>query len=325
MSAFLLSRIWRIPYVYDVEDLQPDTAAELGMLPRRVLPALYWLERFAYRHATLISTLSEGMRQRIVGKGVPSDKVVIFPPRTSDELFKVGASKPGASEGGNRFRTEHGLEGKFVVVHSGNMGVKQGLDVMLEAAAKLREVKDIAFLLVGNGARQSHLKARAADLQLDNLKFLPLQEEQQFLSMLEAMDLALITQLRTVSDTAFPSKTATLLSAGCPVVASVSANSEVARVMESSGAGIVTEPEDSRALADAIYVLAQRNDLLHSKTVDARKYALDHWFPSTVLPVMEGLLKSAVENSRRQSQISHARVIAGAPNSEGIVAKSEIE
>jgi colanic acid biosynthesis glycosyl transferase WcaI len=294
LSAYLLSNIWRVPYVFDVEDLQPDSAADLNMLPHSVLPLLYRLERLAYRHATLVSTLTEGMRQRIIAKGVPADKVVIFPPRTSDNLFKVGGSA-GALD----FRAEHGLEGKFVVVHSGNMGVKQGLEVMLEAAAKLRDMKHIVFLLVGSGARQSSLEAHAAALQLDNLRFLPLQQEQKFMSMLAATDLALITQQRTVSDIAFPSKTVTLFSAGCPVVASVNANSEVARVVESSGAGVVTEPEDSADLADAIYVLSQRTDLLASMRGRARKYARDHWYPSRVLPLMEELLiKAAVKRTQ---------------------------
>src|SRR3984893_7133499 len=210
ITANVLSRWWGVPYVFDVEDLQPDAAADLGMLPRPVLPVLYRMERFAYRHAALISTLTEGMRQRIISKGVAAEKVAIFPLRADEELFKLGAAAEGQS-----FRMEHGLEGKFLVVHSGNMGVKQGLEVVLEAAALLKDRKNVAFLLVGSGAMKSQLQERAAALRLENLKFLPLQSEQRFREMLATTDLALVTQQRTVSDIAFPSKTVTLLSAGC--------------------------------------------------------------------------------------------------------------
>ncbi len=146
LTARILGRYWRIPFVYDVMDLQPDAAAELGMLrPGTFLRTLYGLEGLAYRHADLISTLTEGMRQRIIGKAISPHKVTLFPARSDRELllFQGGA-------GGEIFRRAHGLEGKFIVAHSGNMGVKQGLDVVLGAAALSRDRTDIVYLLVGH-------------------------------------------------------------------------------------------------------------------------------------------------------------------------------
>ncbi len=279
ITANVLSRWWGVPYVFDVEDLQPDAAADLGMLPRPVLPVLYRMERFAYRHAALISTLTEGMRQ---------EKVAIFPMRADEQLFKLGA----AAEGGS-FRSEHQLEGKFLVVHSGNMGVKQGLEVVLEAAALLKDRKNIAFLLVGSGAVKAQLEERAAALRLENLKFLPLQSEQRFLQMLATTDLALVTQQRTVSDIAFPSKTVTLLSAGCPVLASVSSSSEVARVIEMSEGGVVVEPEEPAILAQTIEQLSRNAGQLSVMKSRGRRYAIEQWAPNRVLPIMEAELMIA--------------------------------
>src|SRR5260370_27870078 len=169
ITANLLSRWWGVPYVFDVEDLQPDAAADLGMLPRPVLPVLYGMERVAYRHAALISTLTDGMRRRIVSKGVEAEKVAIFPMRADEQLFKLGAAAEGQS-----FRLEHGLEGKLLVVHSGNMGVKQGLEVGLEAAALLQDAKNSVFVVVGSGPMKAQLEARAAAMRLGNGKSLPL-------------------------------------------------------------------------------------------------------------------------------------------------------
>ena len=288
ITANVLSRWWRVPYVFDVEDLQPDAAADLGMLPRPVLPVLYRMERMAYRNAALISTLTEGMRRRIVGKGVEAEKVAIFPMRADEQLFKLG----GAGEG-KSFRREHGLEGKFLVVHSGNMGVKQGLEVVLEAAALLKD-GNIVFLMVGSGAMKAQLEERAAGLGLENVKFLPLQGEERFREMLATTDLALVTQQRTVSDIAFPSKTVTLLAAGCPVVASVSASSEVARVIEASEGGVVVKPEEPAILAQTIAELSRNAGRLSAMKARARRYAVEQWSPERVLPIMEAeLLKAA--------------------------------
>jgi colanic acid biosynthesis glycosyl transferase WcaI len=289
ITANLLSRWWGVPYVFDVEDLQPDAAADLGMLPRPVLPVLYHMERLAYRHAALLSTLTEGMRQRIISKGVAAEKVVIFPPRADEQLFQLGAAGEGQS-----FRLVHELDGKFLVVHSGNMGVKQGLEVVLEAAALLKDRKNLAFLLVGSGAMESQLRKRGAALRLDNLKFLPLQSEQRFRELLATTDLALVTQQRTVSDIAFPSKTVTLLSAACPVLASVSAGSEVARVIERSEGGVVIEPEEPAILAQTIDRLSRNAGQLSVMKSRGRRYAMEQWSPDRVLPLMEAeLLKAA--------------------------------
>jgi colanic acid biosynthesis glycosyl transferase WcaI len=290
LSAVLLSHLSKAPYVFDAQDLQPDAAADLGMLPRPVLPVLYRLEAMAYRHATLISTVTDGMRQRIVAKGIPPEKVVVTPPPADSSLFAVGRLV-----GGMKFRSKHRLEGKFVVVHSGNMGVKQGLGVVLDVAAQsqMKEQRDVVFLLAGDGVMKSHLESKATALKLNNVRFLPLQEQDEFLHMLAAIDVALIVQQPTVSDIAFPSKTVTLLSAARPVAAAVSSNSEIGRVIRQSKAGVVTEPEDVEALARTI------QDLFHDPAKRTtmgecgRRYALQHWDEARVLPGFESHLLKA--------------------------------
>lgn len=287
ISAVLLSRLWKIPYVFDVEDLQPDAAADLRMLRGPVLPVLYRLEAMAYRNAALISTVTEGMRQRIVGKGMPEDKVVVVPPPADTSLFEVGTEING-----HEFRRKHGLEDKFLVVHSGNMGVKQGLDVVLDAALQLKGQRDFVFLLAGDGSKKAHLQERAAMMGLRNVRFLPLQEQPEFLQMLAATDMALIVQQSTVSDIVFPSKTVTLLSAARPVVASVSANSEIGRVILQSRGGVVTTPEKVEELASAIQDLYGDHGKRRFMGKSGRQYALQHWDEARVLSHFELHLKA---------------------------------
>jgi colanic acid biosynthesis glycosyl transferase WcaI len=278
LSAVFLSRWWKIPYAFDVQDLQPDAAADLGMLPRPVLPVLYRLEAMAYQNASLISTVTEGMRQKIVSKGISVDKVVVVPPPADNAVFGVGDVVKG-----HEFRRKHGLEGKFVIAHSGNMGVKQGLDVVLDVALQLREHRDFVLLLAGDGAMKSSLQERAVALDLANVRFLPLQEHAEFLQLLAAMDVALIVQQSTVSDIVFPSKTVTLLSAARPIVASVSAHSEIGRVIRQSGGGVVTEPENVDALAAAIKEFFDHPGKQLATGESGRQYALQHWDETRVL------------------------------------------
>jgi colanic acid biosynthesis glycosyl transferase WcaI len=288
LSAVLLSSWWKIPYMFDVQDLQPDAAADLGMLPRPLLPVLYRLEAMAYRNASLISTVTEGMRQRIVEKGISPAKVVVVPPPADSSLFDVGSVVEG-----HEFRRKYNLENKFTVVHSGNMGVKQGLDVMLDAASQLREQRDFVFVLAGDGAMKSRLQERAAAMSLGNLRFLPLQEHVEFLQMLAATDMALIIQQSTVSDIVFPSKTVTLLSAARAVGASVTANSEIGRVIRESGGGVVTEPENAEALAAAIKEFFDHPGKRLAMGQSGRQYAQQQWEETHVLSNLEGHLLKA--------------------------------
>jgi colanic acid biosynthesis glycosyl transferase WcaI len=288
ISAVLLSRLSKVPYVFDVQDLQPDAAADLGMLPRPVLPALYRLEAMAYRNATMISTVTEGMRQNIVAKGIPSEKVVVVPPPADSSLFAVGRSV-----GSLRFRDKHGLDGKFIVAHSGNMGVKQGLGVVLDVAAQLKQRRDVVLVLAGDGVMKSQLKSKATALKLDNVRFLPLQEHEEFLQMLAAIDMALIVQQATVSDIVFPSKTVTLLSAARPVGAAVRSNSEIGRVIRQSEGGVVIEPEDVGALSRTIQELFDDPAKRTAMGECGRRYALQHWDEARVLPDFESRLLEA--------------------------------
>jgi colanic acid biosynthesis glycosyl transferase WcaI len=283
--AILLKRLWGVPYVFDVEDLQPDSAADLGMLPSWAVNLLYRVEKAAYKHARLVTTLTSGMRKRIIEKGVAEQKVELLEPRMDDSLADI---LPGE---GIEFRRKYGIQDELIVTHSGNMGVKQGLDVVLDAAALCRSDNSVLFLLVGNGVDRDRIQRRAAELDLRNVRFLPLLPDAEFRGLLAASDMCLVTQQRSVSDIAFPSKVVTYLAAGRPVVASVNANSEVARTVDKSGAGRVVVPEDANALRLAIDEIRCAD--LPELSRFARKYATLRWSSVRVLGHLERCLVEA--------------------------------
>lgn len=285
IPAILLSRLWRVPFIFDVEDLQPDAALELGMLPRPAVRLLYGLESAAYRHARLVTTLTPAMRERIVSKGVPEEKVRLVEPRVDDALAHLGREEASA------FRARYHLGDRFLVTYSGNIGIKQRLDAMIDAAALNRNDDSILFLIVGQGADCARIQRKAAELELKNLRFLPLLEETEFRGLLAATDLCLLTQQKSASEIAFPSKLVTYLAAGRPVVASVNADGEVARVLRESGAGIAAPPDDAAALLRAILDLRAAD--LEQLGGRARAYASARWSPQRVFGQLEECLAAA--------------------------------
>jgi colanic acid biosynthesis glycosyl transferase WcaI len=287
VPAILLSRLWRIPYVFDVEDLQPDSAADLGMLPRPVVKVLYGLESLAYRHASLITTLTPMMQERIAAKRVPRQKIELVEPRMDESLTDITRQEGGA------FRARYGIDGQFLVTYSGNIGVKQKLDVVIEAAALHHQDPSVLFLIVGDGADCARIKARASELGLSNVRFLPLLDESDFRGLLSASDICLVTQQKAASEIAFPSKVVTYLAAGCPVIASVSSDSEVAHIATESGAGAVAEAEDGAALLQAILQLRQYD--LRELGDRGRAYAFRRWSAERVLGSLERNLLAVAE------------------------------
>jgi len=283
LSATILSKIRRTPFVFHVEDIQPDAAADLGMMRSEALArSLYALERFIYRRAELVTTLTEGMRSRIIAKGTPEHKVALSRHWSESRLFEVPIGSATSD-----FRRRNKLENKFVVIHAGNMGVKQGLEVVLGAANLTRSDGDITYLFVGDGAAAPALLKQAATLSLPNVRFAGVHYGADFRDILSAGDVCLVTQRRGVADILFPSKVLTLLAAGRPIVASISPDTEVARVLEESAAALLVEPESPQLLAGAIVSLRQNPLRLCQMAALGREYALSRWSRQEALTAME--------------------------------------
>jgi colanic acid biosynthesis glycosyl transferase WcaI len=285
MTAILLSRFWGVPYVFDVEDLQPDSAGDLGMLPAWAVKLLYKLEAAAYRNARMVTTLTASMKQRIVEKGVAEEKVDLIEPRMDHSLVDL------QPEEGSEFRKCYGLGDEFLVTHSGNMGVKQGLDVVLDAAALNRNDPSTLFLFVGDGVDRERMQQRAAEMQLHNVRFLPLLNQMDFRGLLAASGVCVVSQQQSVSEVAFPSKIVTYLAAGRTIVASVNPKCEVAQIIREAKVGKVVNAQDPEALLNAVLELRKMN--LNELGENARKYATQRWSPVRVLEQLERSLEAA--------------------------------
>ena len=281
----LLARRLAVPLVIHVQDLQLDAARELGILRQPLLLAgLTWLELHLFRQARVVTTISRSMAARLAAKGVPPARLRVLP--NWADLDKV---RPGPRL--NALRRELGLTSETVVLYAGNLGEKQGLEVILEAAALTRGKPSIRYLVAGEGAARDRIKLRAQELGLDNLTFLPLQSNSRLPLLLAAADLHLVVQRQKAADLVMPSKLTNIMAAGRPFIATAGEATELARVTTESRAGLVVPPEDGRALAQAVLRLAGDPGARKEMAVRARRYAEAFWDRERILRQWEELLR----------------------------------
>ena len=257
-AATVACWIKKVPYVFHVQDLQPDAALGLEMVkPGLFTRLLYGLESFAYRHAALVSGISEGMMKAFERKGVPKDKRVYFP-------NGVRLSATPEIENTGTFRKRHNLSNDdFLAVYSGNLGVKQGLEIVIEAA-RLSADPRLRFVICGEGAQRTTLQRRVQELGLKNVSMLPLQPAKDYHAMLADADLCLVTQMHGSGQAFLPSKLLNILAAAKPVVAVADEDSAVAVAVKQGRFGLSVPPEDPAALLEAIEDIRRHPDSLES-------------------------------------------------------------
>lgn len=249
VSAWLLSRLWRVPWVLRVEDLYPEVAVAAGVLhSHSVIAFLSALERFLYQQATHISLISEGFRRNLLGKGISAQKLSVIPVWADPDVVR-----PLPKE--NCFRRDHGLEGRFVVMYAGNIGHTSALEDVIVAAEILRDQPDVRFVIVGEGIKKQALADLVEHKGLENVLFLPFQPRTVFAEMLAAADIGLVTLSPGFSSTSLPSKTFNIMASGRPIVAITPLDSEIAQLVQEADCGVPVPPDHPERLAEVLLEL----------------------------------------------------------------------
>jgi colanic acid biosynthesis glycosyl transferase WcaI len=290
----LLARRQNIPFILHVQDLQLDAARELAILQQPLLFAfLARLEAFLFGRAQAVTTISQAMAARITNKGVPPERVHLLPNWADLEDIKPGKRR-------NHLRREFGLDAEIMVLYAGNMGEKQGLELILAAAALTRHNPGIRYILAGEGAARPRLMERAQQLALDKVSFLPLQLRERFPLLLAAADIHLVVQKDQASDLVMPSKLGNILAAGRPFIATARPETELGRVTLESQAGVLVAPGDAGSLAQAIVNLASQPEARKKMGVKARKFAEAGWGRDKIMAQWESLLVELVTRVRNR-------------------------
>jgi colanic acid biosynthesis glycosyl transferase WcaI len=288
-SAWLTARLCGAKTWLHLQDLELDLAVGLGMLGGGVARhALYGMEKLLIGGAERVSTITEAMRRRLIEKGIPEERMRLFPNWADIDLVRPMPPNPGV-------RRLFGAEaGNVLVMYAGNMGEKQGLDLVLETADRLKRRTEIKFAMVGAGPVRPRLEQTAKRRKLHNVRFFPVQSLERLPQMLAAGDVHLVVQRQDTADLVMPSKLTNILAAGRPSVATAAPSTALYEVLNGHGCGIMTAPGSAEELTRAIITLADNAWMRERLGRKARKYAEAYLGKEEILSKFEEELRGLV-------------------------------
>lgn len=267
LPAFVIRLIRRIPLVYNIQDLWPDTLSVSGMFnnPFGLKVVNKWCE-FIYRSADKIVVLSPGFKRTLCNRGVSADKVeVIYNPCDDTVIHPVKLDR--------QLKNKLGLSNHFNVMFAGNMGKAQALDAVLDAASIVQlKCPDIQFVFVGGGVEADDLKQKAKDLHLNNVQFWPFQPQSKVVALLSLADVLLVhLKDNPLFRITIPSKIQAYMAVGKPIIVGV--KGDAADLVEKAKAGLKCEPQNPQSIADAVCQLqAMPKDKLAAMGKSARGF-----------------------------------------------------
>ncbi len=278
VPAWLMGLLWRRPIVFNVADLWPDVAVEMGLLTnRRAQRVFARFERWSYRRATLINAVTDGIRRTLVeNKGVPERKVTFLPNGVDLDLFQPGVADPETlhtiSPGSTR-----------VIVYAGTLGLAHGLDVAVDAMVQVaRTHPEARLLLVGGGSDAGRLAKRITDERIANVCLIGSLPVAQVAKILRVAVAGLATlQALPHFRGARPSKIFPIMASGIPVL--YSGRGEGADIVREAGAGIVVEPGNPLALAQAVIDILEHPDRASTMGARGRTVVTEHFSWDTLV------------------------------------------
>lgn len=268
--AALVKKFKRVPFVYNLQDIFPDSLAGTGLAKEG---GFLWIigrviENFTYRTADKIIVISEDFKKNIMAKGVPEEKIVVVY-NWVDQNAVVDIPRER-----NVLFDRYGLDrSKFYITYNGNIGLTQNMDMLLEVAKALEANEDIQFVLVGNGAYLENVKEMIAERNIQNVTLLPFQPYEEISHVFSLGDVSLVISKPGVGANSVPSKTWSIMSASRPVLASFDEN-ELKSIVENNNCGIFTKAGDNVAFTDAILKLYNDRELCREMGKNGRKFVM---------------------------------------------------
>src|SRR5712672_2901356 len=267
LSGWWLAHWKRVPFVFEVRDLWPESLAAVGMGNRNSLlhRSLAKIAGFLYRRSDRVVVVTQAFEEHLVRHWrVPRAKISVVENGVENGIF---APQPGTEE-----RRELRAEGKFVVSYIGTMGMAHGLETMITAAIQLRDSNPkIVFLMLGEGAEKQRIIALAREHNLHNLRFVDQQPREKIPSYICASDACLVLLKKTeLFKTVIPTKMLEFMSCARPVILGV--DGQARAILEEAGGGLAIEPENSDALASAVCYLAMNNESARQMGQNGREY-----------------------------------------------------
>lgn len=290
IPARLFSWLKGVPMVYHIQDLQVDAARDLGMIKNeKLLSFLEKLERWILNKTSIVTTISSGMIAKVKGKGIDANKIKFFP-NWVDSSVIYPLSKADS------LKTELGFsETDKIVLYSGNLGEKQGLNQIIEVAATLEYETDLKFAIVGEGGIKDKLIAEVKERKLSNIQFFPLQPYEKLSALLAMADLHLVLQKKSAADLVMPSKLTSILAVGGCAIVTASEGTTLYEVMTENNLGFIIEPENIEVLKTTIQNAVESDLSVYQS--NARQYAKQYLDKSAILNQFERELDLLVKRN----------------------------
>lgn len=245
IPAYVISRLRQAPFVFEIQDMWPETLSATGMITSQtILSLLSRLAQFTYKRASAITVISPGFKKNLIAKDVPEEKIhVIYNWAYEGEFDKAEADKDLA--------LKIGLQGRFNILYAGNMGPAQGLHNVIEAAALLKDLVDLQFVLAGSGIDHDDLKKQVREMNLKNVLFIARQPMEKMPTLYAHANAVMVhLQDDQLYKMTVPGKTQSCLLSGRPVIASV--NGDAADLVVKAGAGLAVRAMDPHSLAQTV-------------------------------------------------------------------------
>jgi colanic acid biosynthesis glycosyl transferase WcaI len=250
LIGLFYARIYKAKFVFWCQDIFPEVAGLLENFRNDYLNRILdKINRFLLHRGDKVVAIGETMKRRLVEiKKVPEEKITVIHNWADCEKIQP-------INGPNPFRSQYGLDGKFVVMHSGNIGLSQDIEKIILSAKILKHKSDIVFLIVGEGSKKAELEGKVKEWGLDNVMFLPYQPKGLLKYSFSAADLFIISLKKGLAGYIVPSKLYGILASGRPFVAAVESECEVANIAKLYNCGVFCPPGDPQAIASSILQL----------------------------------------------------------------------
>lgn len=268
----MLKKIKKVPFVYNLQDIFPDSLVGTGLAKK---DGLLWkigrrIENFTYRNADKIIVISQDFKRNIMAKGVPEEKIeVVY------NWVDENAITPVRDEENELFE-EFGISrDKFRVVYAGNLGNAQNIEIIVNVARRLKDNKQIEFIIFGKGGLEDEIKAAKTKEQLDNLKILPLQPYERVAKVYGLGHLCIVACKPGLGGAAMPSKTWSIMSSGRAVLANFD-EGELKEIVENNHCGVFTKSDDLEGFVQSIKELSQQPERCAEMGVNGRQFIMEN-------------------------------------------------
>jgi colanic acid biosynthesis glycosyl transferase WcaI len=295
VSCWLLAVVKRATHIYSIFDMYPEAIIDAGLLsPGWITRLLMAADTLVCRYSERTMVISEGLRQRLLERGLAAEKTVVLP-------MWVDVGEMRLLPRVNAWRQEQQIpDSAFVALYAGTVGLVQGAHIIIEAAERLTDDPGVLFVLVAQGLTRPELEQMTRDRGLTNVRFLDYQPRERLAEVQATADVSLVTLLPGQGRNFLPSKVLAYMAASRPIVASVDPESDTALLIEQAQCGSVAPAGDPNALADAIRTLHSDPGRAAALGAQGHTYFLERHSREAATRIYEALFRQVVAERRRK-------------------------